>query len=487
MLRKLAAYVAVGTLLAAMALPISCGTSTSSPEVTDTDGDGLSDRDELYLYGTSPLLADTDGDGWSDYAEVIDFGFDAENAPYRFNPLIADLPELAVVLTSPPLLTIEATDERGEIWTVTTTRTDENTLTVTTSASTTETESETIETPTTVTDSVEVTETVTVDEALDEREFLDAGHEHDAGHLDAGVDAGDAGRAEDAGKGEPGSVSRDVAVTRTHSVSSTFNPSSTVEASFTFTEEQSQAYTQAVSLAEAYERSHIVTLISGILLITATVENRGDVAFRVSNLLLAATMENSPPAFTPIGNLFVEAPYSNFQPFSLAPGERTAPLTFVRDGLTLEAAQAIFRDPRALNIELGLFEVDDATSRAYGFTVGSVYTKTATVFIDYGDLRPAERHQVATKADPSRTSVSLRRAFDIMRIPFAAPSETGLRSVRNIGPSTHPEGHWTVTLDHSDGAGVIITTDFDPTIQPYDFGDIELYAGDMLHLAFVRP
>ncbi len=40
-------------------------------QTIDTDGDGLSDYDEIYLYGTSPYLADTDGDGISDYDEIM--------------------------------------------------------------------------------------------------------------------------------------------------------------------------------------------------------------------------------------------------------------------------------------------------------------------------------------------------------------------------------------------------------------------------------
>lgn len=36
----------------------------------DTDGDGLSDYDELYVYHTSPYLADTDGDSIPDGEEV---------------------------------------------------------------------------------------------------------------------------------------------------------------------------------------------------------------------------------------------------------------------------------------------------------------------------------------------------------------------------------------------------------------------------------
>lgn len=36
----------------------------------DTDGDGLTNSQELTVYKTSPFLADTDGDGFSDGAEV---------------------------------------------------------------------------------------------------------------------------------------------------------------------------------------------------------------------------------------------------------------------------------------------------------------------------------------------------------------------------------------------------------------------------------
>ncbi len=37
----------------------------------DTDGEGLSDSDEIHVHGTNPLLQDTDGEGQSDRVEVI--------------------------------------------------------------------------------------------------------------------------------------------------------------------------------------------------------------------------------------------------------------------------------------------------------------------------------------------------------------------------------------------------------------------------------
>jgi len=42
--------------------------------IVDSDGDGLSDEDEKYVYGTNPNKADTDGDGLSDGDEVNVYG-----------------------------------------------------------------------------------------------------------------------------------------------------------------------------------------------------------------------------------------------------------------------------------------------------------------------------------------------------------------------------------------------------------------------------
>lgn len=47
---------------------------------TDTDSDGVSDYDELYIYKTSPYLADSDSDGQTDKVE-IDTGADPNCAP----------------------------------------------------------------------------------------------------------------------------------------------------------------------------------------------------------------------------------------------------------------------------------------------------------------------------------------------------------------------------------------------------------------------
>jgi len=44
-----------------------------NPRSDDSDGDGLTDFDELFVYGTDPLNPDTDGDGFSDGQEIAAF------------------------------------------------------------------------------------------------------------------------------------------------------------------------------------------------------------------------------------------------------------------------------------------------------------------------------------------------------------------------------------------------------------------------------
>ena len=84
-----------------MTIKYSIGTCTD-PSKTDTDGDGLSDSEEVLAYRTNPLVADTDGDGIPDGVEVSvgtdprSADTDADGMPdgweayYGLNPLVVD-------------------------------------------------------------------------------------------------------------------------------------------------------------------------------------------------------------------------------------------------------------------------------------------------------------------------------------------------------------------------------------------------------------
>lgn len=76
---------------------------------TDTDGDGLSDSSEDYVYHTNKYKVDTDGDGLSDYAEVITYHTnplkvdtdgdglkDKDEITYGYNPKVAEASNMFV-------------------------------------------------------------------------------------------------------------------------------------------------------------------------------------------------------------------------------------------------------------------------------------------------------------------------------------------------------------------------------------------------------
>lgn len=72
----------------------------TDPQNPDTDGDGLSDGEELYKHGTDPLVADTDNDGVSDGDEVLVYGTDPLN-PDSDGDGISDGDEIFVYRTNP--------------------------------------------------------------------------------------------------------------------------------------------------------------------------------------------------------------------------------------------------------------------------------------------------------------------------------------------------------------------------------------------------
>jgi outer membrane protein OmpA-like peptidoglycan-associated protein len=66
----------------------------------DSDGDGISDYDEIYVYGTDPLNPDTDGDGLTDYEEIYVYGTDPLN-PDTDGDGLSDGDEVNVYGTDP--------------------------------------------------------------------------------------------------------------------------------------------------------------------------------------------------------------------------------------------------------------------------------------------------------------------------------------------------------------------------------------------------
>jgi sugar lactone lactonase YvrE len=80
----------------------------TDPALVDTDSDGLSDGDEVLVYGSDPLLLDTDGDGYSDGAEVLAGTDPIDENSHPLYPQVPALGPFGLGLAALLLLTVGA-------------------------------------------------------------------------------------------------------------------------------------------------------------------------------------------------------------------------------------------------------------------------------------------------------------------------------------------------------------------------------------------
>ncbi len=507
---RVTAVVGVLSVGAAIAGAAGCPSDSSAgPSSVDTDGDGISDADELYVHGTSPLMKDTDGDGFDDHLEIVELGFDPAVDPLRFNPRVADFPHVGVIITSPPTVALDITDAHGATRMVEASEARTVAVTDTAGASRSQTRSSTRQ--------VGQAETVELGVSRELAESVTfTGGSGDSGAGGAGGSADGAGgrsgtggdedrdagapevgaRARDRGAGGSGgaesravapSVTLSDAITRARTTSDTTEASRSLtdEVTFAFTREQAVENADTLTRADSLARSNEIVEIGGVLKTTVVVQNLGHVTFRVRNLMLGAYMLDEAGTVVPVANLAVDnqAELNPFQPFTVAPGEETGPMTFSRVNLTLPVTRELLVEAQALIIRVVQHELTNIVDMPFAFGLDAIAAKTATIDIDYAGRRHPEIYRVAAKLDPAHPGVTAGTALgEILRVPFDAPRERGLTSVRGIAAGA--TGAWTVEHIHDDAGGATIRS-YGPPEGPYDFQAIELAAGDTLHLAYV--
>lgn len=486
MRRRLLRSLAIVGCVAWSARTLGCDPSAASTKSTfvDTDGDGLSDTDEITIYGTSPVLADTDGDGISDYDEVITRGFNPESQPLLYNPRVADLPEMVVQLAGPPMLSLNLITTEGETWTWDTSRTLEDSVSWTLGTSEDVTFSNTLGGSDTVTKQVAAQFS---DGSLSLGEAADAG-------ADAGTDTQRARRRQ-RGPQQPANPvfplvpQRPIqfdsggpnTVTLTSSVAATVDWSNTNSLTLSFSADQTREIRQAVTFAQGYALNHQISASGADLGVLVYVFNTGTLPFVVTNFLVSTSFIGPGGVEIPVANLPINSNLTTYVNFSVAPGGYQGPFNCERLTLTLEQF-AMLGDLSGLKVNVGTYDLADANFKPYVFHVPEIVARTATVDIDYGGMRPHERYYVATNLDPAHPGVTLDRALrEILRIPFDNVPERGLTSLRNV--ATVDPGRWTVEMRHNEG-GEPVTTAY---TAPYDVRDILLRAGDVVHLSWSAP
>ena len=406
--------------------PGSSAFCVSADPFYDTDGDGLSNCDELNLYHTSPLLADTDGDGLSDFEEIVELGFHPDHNNYRFNPLIADTPRIDIQLVSPPSVELLFAEGTADETTVGTSRSSSSSSTVSTSQT--------------------KSSSVTV--------------EH-------GVTAGFDGKELKA--------------------EYSYNHAQTTENSFTWSNEQTTE--NSVAWDQARTASQTLEFSGGSIATAVTITNRGNLSFTVTNALLGAVVAKAGGGgvMEPLGNLTLDSGGGGFTPFTLGPGQSTGALTFVNRDLSLAQTRRVLLDSSGLVVDVAAYEVEDSNGISYNHSLTQVRAKTALVTIDYGgkDGRNIEEGLVATNVDPVTLEVSLGHVLhDVLRVPYTKDGN-GLTGVRGVQANAGTGAFW-VVVHITEQQGVESTTVYDGRTTPYDLDAIPLIAGDVLQMVYLE-
>ena len=217
---------------------------------------------------------------------------------------------------------------------------------------------------------------------------------------------------------------------------------------------------------------------SGYIRAGVRLVNLGNLAFTIQHVNLSASQSRPGEPFVPLASLGLDG---GFDPTSLAPGNESAPLTFVREDLDLGTIRKLLKDSTSLTLSPGLFELTDVDGKPFAFDEQEVQARTAEILIDYGTARPSEYYRVATNIDPERPGTDLG---DILRKVLQVPlseGDAGLLDVRGVGGGQN--ARWQITRIYDDGVEVS-NARYTPD-TPYRIDDIPTKAGDQILIVYL--
>ncbi len=427
----------------------------------DSDGDTLTDCQELEVWGTNPWIADTDGDGFDDGREARDFNPGSDR--YLFNPRIADLATVALDLESLPEIVLDFETSTQQAVQVSAERSSSSTSSIARSRGGAQTRQ------------------------------LETGHT-----LSASVSRTVGTEVEISATNVGGKSTFETSLTAGFELSQTQSRGSEVNWSATELSENSAAY------AESVEQSQIEgsTYTGGELSVLVRLRNDGNLAYDLENLKLTAYLFDpaKPFAKRPVGTL--ELGSGDFPTTSIGVDSISAPLTFATD-LPLQTAQALLRDARNLVIEPATYRLLDISNGSILLRDQDVSLRTATVTIDYGTLAGrVESHRVAVNRGGTVKFITAAQALgDIMGLDYeegvqpwyygedaqATGSYEGLVRIRDFAMDEVANRYWLVAHNHKTegGAGPPVTDSYHLLLEDYDLDSIVLQAGDHLSMVYV--
>ncbi|MBX2799920.1 MAG: hypothetical protein KTR31_19730 [Myxococcales bacterium] len=476
-------------------LALACSPSTAPVDAcfaggrTDTDGDGLTDAEEIEI-GIDPCKADTDGDGFDDFQEVVELSFDSAVAPHRYNPKIADLPSLAVDVTSFPVIEFTGstvvsssasrgvTTEQANSLKVSSVRTNAHSRGyeraiahgVATSQGREQSTSESNSTTKGVSLSTTVGSEVT------------AGSSGVEGTASASVTAtGSYEQTTETTSSSTTSFSTEQSYENTQSFSS--------ESSYAVQQGAASGWTESLSEALQWSVEQADEIDGGRLLVSTRITNTSLVGYQLESVVLNAYEVND------FGDQRLPVASLAFEGVGQMEEGRSAELIFETDALSMAQTQRLLLDPMGLTFSVGGFDIETDAGEGFAQRFSQVRSNTATVFIDFdipGGPEPM-RFQVATETPDATGAVAGLTVAQLFEEVLYLDYETASEELRNpwtgevvgtaerlVGIAGHSVNdatgrHWAVGLQSQE-----------PLTQAADFSELVLRKGDVLHLVLVE-
>ena len=382
---------------------------SGAEDKTDTDGDGLTDYEELYTYFTDPANVDTDGDGWTDYEERTMY----TEGSNTFNPLIADVPKLELQIVGKPDIQFKYT----------------------TGSTTTYSES-----LTTSSGTVHSTTTSSSDTTTQEQSHgwgLTIGEAYKWG-IGSGATDGFTLSAEEHYEG-----------------------SVTKGDSFTYSKEQSEEFSTSIENGHTREESSEKTLEGGQIKVLAKFKNPSSIAYTVSSVTVTVTAisdyrdsDGSTPSpvtsyeFTNVG--------------TIAPKSESGEFTLV-DELTIDETEKLLKWSCGMNVNIAGYTITltkDGETKDFTGELTKVRAQTAMLSIDYGPGSGIsnEKHLISTKYKYNTEATSKETLYkpisikDLLEIAQVSTEKGNLKldekgriiSIRDLDHISYETGTWFV-------------------------------------------
>jgi len=422
----------------------SAGSDESPIDPTlDRDDDGLTDLEEITVWGTSPVVADTDGDGFSDWVEVVELAFDPEVDNFQFNPRIAERPQISIALAAAPTIFVRYETSGG------------------------------------------ATHTIGRPRSMATR----PPRAQPWGGVNAY--AAEQSHAQGVALGFDDASRRDEL---TYDDAFAFAP----ELSSTWTAAQEAENQQSLGAMGDYEAAHAdISARNAGMDIEVTVANPGDFAYFLEGLTLSvyridALRPTQPISWGPL--TLVGA--AEFPRTRLDPEDRSSALTFHTD-LPLEVAQGLLENSPELMVAPASWLIADDGTVDFDFASTAINARTATIVIDYGFGRATEHYRITTVAHEDRNYITVDEALsEILRVPYQqgvvgyrrsngemVDTELMLTQVRDFATSDADAVLWNVVHSYPINNGADVQTDlYHPFTDALDFGALQLQKGHTLHL-----